>query len=213
MRMEGSVKSARAIAIRCFCPPESAIPPSPRIVSKPWKLDLPRSQMIDEWFFFEWFPLWHFHLFIYRWLLMNFLVYSISVLCLIDYYRLKKRLPAFRRLTCGSFRMNCDACAIFATSTILSSVVPFPAHSRPSKMFSRIVPLKRQGSCDTIPMFWNRNIRGEIATASFPCNTCISMRIAYVLRWPNNFRGENNNYWSTKASTFHYEQRIWSKTN
>lgn len=36
IRIDGSVNIARAMAIRCFCPPESAIPPSPSTVSKPW---------------------------------------------------------------------------------------------------------------------------------------------------------------------------------
>ena len=33
--MRGSVASARASAVRCFCPPESVMPRSPTVVSKP----------------------------------------------------------------------------------------------------------------------------------------------------------------------------------
>ena len=33
IRMRGSVTTARAMAVRCFCPPDSVMPRSPTIVS------------------------------------------------------------------------------------------------------------------------------------------------------------------------------------
>src|SRR5438309_505982 len=35
MRIRGCLRTARAIAVRCFCPPESVMPRSPTSVSKP----------------------------------------------------------------------------------------------------------------------------------------------------------------------------------